>query len=99
MAMSRNAFLYMMWALGAEFLVKNKNGEVYFIDHGYSGKLIKTNERWEDAHYGFDDNIFEKSKFDYSIVSWEDREPLNIYEHLGRSGWLDSHQEYIERHE
>ena len=76
------------YRLGAELLVKNKNGDVYFVDHSFSGKLVKTKTRWEDARYGFDENIFSKSRFSYSFVSWEDDEPLDIEQYLFKNGLL-----------
>lgn len=76
------------YRLGAELLVKNKNGDVYFVDHSYSGKLIKNGERWEDARFGFDENVFEKSRFSYPFVSWEDEEPLDIEQYLLKNGLL-----------
>lgn len=81
-------YLYGNWRCGSELLIKNKDGSLFFVDHGYSGQLIKTNDRWEDAKYGFDDNIFVTAKHGHKLVSWEDKEPLDLYIFLSKNGWI-----------
>ncbi len=83
-------YLYENYKLGCEFLVKNKDENIFFVDHGYSGKLIKKEDHWEDAEYGFDENVFipVNSHINIDIVSWDDEEPLDIYKYLSENAWL-----------
>lgn len=81
-------YLYGNWRCGSEFLVKNKDGSLFFVDHGYSGRLIKTNERWEDEKYGFDENVFISAKQGSRLVSWKDETPFDIYKYLEKNGWI-----------
>lgn len=71
-----------MNSIGYEYLVKNKDGTVYFVDHGYT-EIIKAEEQWEDKEYGFDENVFVEAKCNYDdLVSWDDEEPFDIYDYL-----------------
>jgi hypothetical protein len=74
-------------ALGGVYLVKNKDGKCYIVDHGFT-ELVKTDDHWEDKEYGFDENVFGKTKYSYDIVSWEDEKPLNIFDYLKENGWV-----------
>lgn len=80
--------LFGLWCVGHDLLVKNKDGQCYHVDHGRAGDLIKTDERWEDPEYGFDENVFVKTKYDYEIVSWSDESPLDVYDYLMNEGWV-----------
>lgn len=99
-ALTRNAAgeMYEQYMVGAVYLVKNKDGKCYFVDHGFSGELIKTADHWEDKKYGFEDYeglIFSESKREYKIVSWEDKEPLDVYKYLVENGWMSEECEFI----
>lgn len=74
-------------ALGRTYLVKNKDGRCYLVDHGYT-ELIKTADGWEDKEYGFEEEVFEETEHSYEIVSWEDEEPLDIDAYLKEHGWI-----------
>ncbi len=80
--------LFYLWCVGYNLLVKNKDGLCYHVDHGRSGDPIKTERGWEDPEYGFDENVFAKSKYDYDIVSWDDEEPLHVFDYLVAAGWV-----------
>lgn len=74
--------------LGDVYLVRNKDGKCYFVDHGCTGKPVKREEQWEDPEYGFNEYVFLEAKYDYPIVAWSDDEPLDIDEYLIREGWM-----------
>ena len=73
-------------AFGGVYLIKNRDGKCYIVDHGVT-ELIKTEERWEDKESGFDENVFEETKRSYDIVSWDDKDPLDIADYLKKNGW------------
>lgn len=83
--------LYGRFRLGAVYLVRNRDGSVYFVDHGYQGEIVKTEDRWEDTVLGFSENVFipVNARYKFEIVAWEDEKPLDIYRYLCQSGWLD----------
>jgi len=81
--------LYNLWRLGYVYLVKNKDGTCYAVDHGCIDVPVKAEERWEDPEYGFDDqNVFLETKHDFKIVSWDDEAPLDIGDYLIDNGWI-----------
>lgn len=76
------------WAMcGAVYLVKNKDGSCYFVDHGFT-ELVKSDERWMDIKWGAFGPCFVRSKINYDIVSWEDERPLDIWKYLRNKGWV-----------
>lgn len=92
--------LFGLWCVGYDQLVRNKDGQCYHVDHGRSGDLVKTDDGWEDPEYGFDENVFMKTKYDYEIVSWSDEAPLNTYDYLMKEGWVreaNGQAEFISR--
>lgn len=93
---SQARYLYRECRFGAELMVKNKNGEVYLVDGGNCG-LVKTANCWEDEEYGFDENVFQLSKYNFDFVSWDDKEPLDIWEYLKKNGWVDENGEFVEQ--
>lgn len=79
--------LYNNWRVGGTYLVKNKDGSCYVVDHGCT-ELVKLEDHWEDRVYGTEDFVFWKLKRNYEIVSWEDDTPLNIGDYLKENNWL-----------
>lgn len=80
--------------IGRVYLVRNKNGKLYYVDHRYT-ELVKKEDRWEDKKYGFDWNVFVECNLDLENVKWEDERPLNIYQLLHDEGWVDDEYEFI----
>jgi len=79
----------MCWG-GAVYLVKNKDGKIYYVDHGFT-ELVKTDERWEDKEYGFEDVIglvFTECNMKLDFVSWCDTEPTHIETFLKVKGFM-----------
>ena len=80
--------LFHLMSVGYDLLVKNKDGKCYHVDHGRSGDLIKKGGKWEDPEYGFDENVFQKARYSYKIVSWSDESPLDVRDYLLKEGWM-----------
>jgi hypothetical protein len=69
-------------SVGVVGVVRNQNGELYFVDHGFS-ELYKKNGKWVDAVCGDTDKalglaFYDKCKVDIQEVKWEDEEMLDL---------------------
>lgn len=85
-------YLYVEHRLGAEYLVKDRDGRCYIVDHG-AGELYKYGGCWKDR-LGDREDSFQESKYDFEIVSWKDKEPLELYEYLKDNGWWDEFEQF-----
>lgn len=93
--LSRGKAHYLYWEhrVGAEYLVKDKDGTCYLVDHGTAG-ITKEKDHWIDiGGPDWQANSFEEAKYDFDIVSWSDEKPLKIYDYLRINGWWDEFYE------
>ena len=76
--------LYDMNGVGYDWLICNKDGRIFFVDHGLypleKGEKVWNNKKF--AGYSISAFVEDKKKRYKSLVSWEDEQPFNIYEFL-----------------
>ncbi|WP_288001976.1 hypothetical protein [Holdemanella sp.] len=76
--------LYDMNGVGYDWLICNKDGRIFFVDHGLypleKGEKVWNNKKFDG--YSISAFVEDKKKRYKSLVSWEDEQPFNIYEFL-----------------
>ena len=89
-------YLFILQCGGATYLVKDKDGTCWIVDHG-AGELAKKDGHWIDTEGPYCQAIsFEESKYEFNIVSWEDEKPLDIYNYLKENGWITGPQKFVD---
>lgn len=89
-------YLFHLAMVGGTYLVKDKDGSCWIVDHG-AGEVAKEGDHWIDTEGpDWQENSFMESKYDFDIVSWEDPEPLDIYDYLKENGWLKSPHDFAD---
>lgn len=76
--------LYNMNRVGYDWLICNKDGRIFFADHGLY-PLEKGDKVWNNNEidgYSVSAFVEDKKKRYKSLVSWEDEQPFDIYEFL-----------------
>ena len=76
--------LYNMNRVGYDWFICNKDGRIFFADHGLY-PLEKGDKVWNNNEidgYSVSAFVEDKKKRYKSLVSWEDEQPFDIYEFL-----------------
>ncbi len=88
--LTRGKARYLFWQtlVGGDYLVKNKDGTCFIVDHG-AGELKKRKGKWiSDCGADWTEEALSEAEHDFDIVSWEDEMPLNILDYLTSNGWI-----------